>query len=107
MSTSTDAYLMYGVNLPDEIMDDEGNYNVLEVLGDGLSLERHCCDEETMYILAIEGTVTRAWRGYPKKIDPSSMTVGADWDERLKAFCEKHKIETVGEPGWWLASWWG
>lgn len=75
-----------------------------------IELVRHCSDRYPMYILAIPGTVRQAVRGFPNKA--STRFADLRWGREnpnnvLLAFAEKHDIETVGEPAWWLCSFWG
>lgn len=57
-----------------------------------------------MFIVAVPGTVTKAWRGNPKPITDFSVD-----PEKLKAasdFCSAHGIP-FENPTWLLASLWG
>lgn len=66
----------------------------------------HCSASCPMPYVAIAESHTRAWRGYPKPI--TSLDVGADWSERLDAFCALMGIKPpLGQkPQWWLVSDW-
>jgi hypothetical protein len=70
---------------------------------DGVEIVEHCSDMHPMYFVIIEGSLTRAWRGYPREV--STRTPEPDWDERLRGFCKKHNLSHRA-PGWYLASMW-
>jgi hypothetical protein len=69
-----------------------------------IELITHCSGEYPMYIVALRGHTTKAWRGSPEVIE--SLNV----DERLlseaKIFCNKYGIP-FDDPKWLLASYWG
>ena len=68
----------------------------------------HCSDSCVMYGVAVKGTVTTAWRGYPKKIDPDKMAPKSEWADALRSYCEHMGIKTGNrKPAWHLVSWWG
>jgi hypothetical protein len=126
MGVSTDALVMYGVALLEgwESADDEGNEidkeslaeddprrlvdEVEDDLGGGLALEIHCSYDCPMYVLGIEATRKRAWRGYPQTL----TELGPQDGEAILEYCKKWKLpidESVndGKPGWLLFSMWG
>jgi len=120
MGTSTDAILVYGI--PVAISEHIKNFHDREGLPkdhpkvlafggeaiDGISIVMHCCYEDPMAIVALAETEKTAWRGSPQRINTYDMHfLGSSNDNKLKAYCEKYELETEGEPGWWLVSWWG
>jgi hypothetical protein len=117
MGTSTDAKLVYGIPLSEETEIGEWNDGDPESgpawiawsgePHDGVTLTRHCSDGCVMYILALEGTETTAWRGQPVRIKPKDLHVDGSRDEKLRAYAKRFKLKTKGKPGWWLCSWWG
>lgn len=126
MGVSTDAIVMFGVALEEgwESSDAEGNEidkeslaaddprrlvdEVEDDLGGGLSLEIHCSYDCPMYILGIEATRTRAYRGFPQV-----LTELAEQDaQAILDYCEKWSLPidtnvNDGKPGWLLFSLWG
>jgi len=72
-----------------------------------LEITAHCHCDAPMYFVHIKSVYKEASRGYPKKIDPSKMTVNPEWVQQLKAFCKVLNIPfDKKEVGWWLASMW-
>ena len=63
----------------------------------------YCSGEYPMIILAVQGSLINASRGYPTEIFPQDMGVDA---EALKGFCEEFGLE-ISKPKWWLSSYWG
>lgn len=126
MSTSTDAYLCFGVKVPEEFIEafegqgDEDEYEAEKlrnplgymtysgedetVNGITITLVCHQSDDYPEYIVAPKGSVTWAWRGEPQEV--KSLEVAASWPAAIQAFCEKHKIP-FERPRWLLASYWG
>ena len=119
MGVSTYAILVYGIPLADDAIkpyddtednEDESSPSYMVFMGkviDGVHIVTHCSDEYRMHIATIAGTQQRARRGNPRAIDQASLAVDPSWNDRLQAFIEKHGLETDGDPGWYLASWWG
>jgi len=121
MGTSTDAILVYGIpvaiseHVENSISDREGlpedhprNLIFSGDAVDGVSIVLHCCYEEPMAIVALAETEKTAWRGSPQKINVYDMYhLGSRSGDKLKVYCEKYNLETEGELGWWLVSWWG
>lgn len=69
-----------------------------------IEIVQHCSYDYPMYIVAVPGTVTTAYRGSPEKIpdfDVDSAKVAAAGD-----FCAAHGIP-FDNPGWLLASMYG
>ncbi len=113
MSTSTNAYLFYGIcwdeedhwwpwhpefgSLPEEQRADE------EELDDDwlkrnltsaseLTIGEHCMQSCPMGFVAIRKTYEHAWRGYPNKLDLRSAVLHAreeeaNWRTTLRGFC--------------------
>ena len=73
-----------------------------------VTLVNVCSCENPQYILAIPSTVKTARRGYPERFQPSLLTAHLTIEQidALTEFCETHKIEYEGEPGWYLSSEW-
>jgi hypothetical protein len=69
----------------------------------GCKVDSHCSCEYPTPFVTVEASFVRAWRGDPKPI--TSIDVGADWEAKLRAFCETMGIKWQ-TPGWWLASNW-
>jgi hypothetical protein len=126
MSTSTDAMLFYGYVWTDEESppwssddesgddeDEEDRYARRAGFGKGLArakceIVHHCSDSCIMYGVAVKSTVTTAWRGSPKKIDPAKMAPKPEWADALRSYCEHMGIKTGNrKPAWHLVSWWG
>src|SRR5690606_9632712 len=105
---STDAKLAWGVNLGETIpawlwksfaIDTEDAYDLAQALEEvGLTLEHHCSDACTMYVLCIEESVVTAWRGHPKTI--VSVDVRDVWLTKWE------RVKRAGKPRWLLFSWW-
>jgi hypothetical protein len=118
MAQSTNAMFMYGVPLSEDVdldmlydEDDEDAPSsgpaymaVNREAEDGCEIIEHCSGECPMYFVIIEGTCVTANRGYPKIV--ATRKPEADWPERLRAFCAKHKLPCDGKPGWYIASMW-
>ena len=103
MSTSSDGILLYGIQLEEdgEYEDDDfGDEDVVEI-------RLHCCDSYPMYFLAIKGTATSAYRGYPEDVTGKDLSRNPEYDALLKEVCETNEFVTVGTPGWHLCSWMG
>jgi len=66
----------------------------------GVVLGTHCSYDYPMYFIGVKDSVQTANRGYP--VD-AEFEVGADWQEKLKEFCEALDIP-VTNPRWILAS---
>ena len=69
-----------------------------------IELVHHCYSEYPMYIIAVKGTYTRAYRGQPKTVN--HWLIDAAKVERAKALCDYHGIKWA-DPAWLLASDWG
>jgi hypothetical protein len=128
MGTSTDGLLWYGVaidgspddgdELAEKILaitdgdpDDEDNY----LYGDGrewlaehgltgVEFVDHCSYEYPMYGIAVAGTLTRASRGYPRRVDPTETPDPAPVIAVMAALGAPVDADAVG---WHLASMWG
>ena len=115
MGVSTDAIIAYGVELPEDQMDNIDNIvggEEEEKLNEqGLAIVYHCSDEYPMAILAVKDTVIRAWRGSPVEIRREDLhrPLGVNWDQRLDDALVDLDIEMDPdyEPMWLLFSWWG
>lgn len=127
MSQSTDAVLFWGYCWEDETSpyadesDDEADDRHARLSGlegaewkqrmeareaAGVEVGHHCSDACRMPFVSVTASKTTAWRGSPKAI--ASLEVGADWREKLDAYCSLMGIKPPQDaPGWWLVSWWG
>lgn len=125
MGTSTDAILCYGININENYLadceEDTGELDESWAKENGSKLIRwmlyygesvngvkiitHCSDEYPMYLLVAEGSDVTAWRGYPKKIN--SIDPNLNWNNLIANFVEENNVQTDGEIGWWLCSYWG
>lgn len=65
----------------------------------------HCSYDFPMYIVALKGTTTKAWRGSPKELTIPFIELARIAE--AKAFCEEHKIHPFHNPKWLLCSMWG
>lgn len=108
MSVSTDAIICFGVELNEvdcagiEEFWDQDNW-LRQTFGTQLlQVIQHCCDDDRMYIAAVNGTVATASLGYPSTFDIQKMS------EHLtqEAFDELRKISDR-DPKWLLCSYWG
>lgn len=69
-----------------------------------VDLVMHCSYDYPMYFLALRGSKTKAWRGYPQVVaTPRPMP---EQIEAMKSFCADHRIEWQ-EPNWHIFSMWG
>ena len=131
MGINTDAILCFGVELPwgedgeypwdvigcepeDWLVHaigkgpkDKGEYIPMalnEAVEEELGVEvlKHCSSSCPMYILAVRGTVQRAWRG--EVINVSSHRKQAVDKTPLLMFLEEQGIEIEVEPAWLLVS---
>jgi hypothetical protein len=114
MGVSTDAYLVFGIDLGEEDnWDEDAHLRELTALHDDCEMDDesrvemvdHCHHDYRMWILAVKGTLKRAYRGSPTEIAPSALTVSAEQMSGLRAFCGEHNIEWK-EPKWLLCSMW-
>ena len=82
----------------------------LKKLQQDVELGRHCSGDYPMYYISIEEAHHQAGRGYPTELAPEDLVVSvekrAEWDARLKAFCEMAGIEIPEKFGWFLVSYW-
>jgi len=62
----------------------------------------HCSGDQPMHILAVSGTIRRAYWGQPERVD--NLTVELHSIQSLIDFCHKYEIKTTTEPAWWLCS---
>lgn len=119
MGVSTDAYLVFGVPVPEEFIEeyedteeeDDGSSNPLgymaymgssvDIDGVKVGLVQHCSSDYPEYFVVPDGAKFYAWRGNPVVV--ASLDTKPEWVPALRAFCEKHNIPWQ-EPQWWLAS---
>ena len=136
MGVSTDAILVFGINLGedgDELYDqyreaigEENDFEEFIVFQANLDhsdpdyfekreavlkncpmdITVHCCDNEPMVILGLRGTETTAWRGDVKIINPEDLVIPEQKIQAAYDWCVKHKLPWE-EPKWLLVSWWG
>lgn len=67
----------------------------------------YCSASCPMIMLAVPGSIITANRGYPREIDPASLTVEPQAVDALLNFCKAHQLAYEGDPGWYLSSYWG
>lgn len=120
MSTSTDAILVFGVPLAEDVEIPEyvdsvdidtsselyrAFYGYLDRHKGTIEIVSHCSNEYPMFIVGVRVSKLRASRGSPRRLE--TFSVGPDWVELVEDFVKRHQLKTVGEIGWWLASdWW-
>lgn len=68
-----------------------------------VEMVHHCSYDYPMYILAVRGTKTTAWRGHPQVI--TSLDVSGAKIAAFAAWCAERGVK--GEPRWILCSMWG
>lgn len=122
MGVSSDGKLLYGVCWDEEdALDDllgplgqayhdgygDGREWFNEVGLTNLELELHCSYEYSMPAIAVKGTLTTAYRGYPKLVVTTPNV--AFWDADLDRAMDLLEIPADQRPakGWWLTSMYG
>ena len=125
MTVSTDAYLVFGIQLGDaeditsDVIqkrydeEDPGDYLpylpevVDEILGKqhAVMMKLHCSCDYMMYTLVVKDSVKYASRGSPVEVSPADLAPRPEWEETLKDACEKLGLE-FEPPKWWLQSLW-
>lgn len=72
----------------------------------GISIYSHCSGTCPMPYIAVEESRLCASRGTPEKV--GDLSVGADWEQRLREFCHLMGITPPPrqKPRWWLVSDW-
>lgn len=72
-----------------------------------VELVNYCSGDYPMYLLATKHVDN--YRGSPKLIDVDSDFIRdtADAEKKLREFLDEFGIESDGEIGWWLSSYWG
>lgn len=63
----------------------------------------HCSDSYPMHIIAVRGSIKRAYRGDVEEVETYPMPDGV---QRLRDWCEERGIE-FQEPKWLMVSYWG
>jgi len=92
-----------GVEPPQEKQDVYWNHRRAALEANPLPVEivLHCSGDYRMYIVAVPGTVTEAYRGYPVAI--SVIRPPTEMSKPVMDFCERFGLKGDG-PDWWLAS---
>ncbi len=73
-----------------------------------IKLVNVCSGDCPMWMLASNGTVRKAFRGYPERFDPSELKTPEDEGRSILDFCERYGIEVdASKVGWYLSSYWG
>lgn len=118
MSTSTNAYLFYGITEADneewgqEIDEETDEYSwykpetedALKALG--VTVGSHCSGDYPMWFIATVKITAR--RGYPQAIAPDTLTTQPDWNDKIIAAGKVLNIPVnPAKIGWYLASYWG
>lgn len=128
MGQSTDGILVFGVDigehceLPeawqgyDQEEDDYVEFDLDEYIDEhtggipAVELIRHCHHEYMMYILAVPGTYMYANRGYPERVDVTTLEVDPQRIQALNAWIEKNipgeYRANYHDPSWLLCSMW-
>lgn len=113
MTTSTDAKLVFGIQVEEDsdaeqtcnyLMQDR--FDELEAAEEatGAKLTYHCSDSFNRYIVGVRETC--AHRGYPEKI--TSLKTTEEDLEAIEAFCNLFNIPfDADQCAWWLCSYWG
>lgn len=70
-------------------------------------VDNYCSDGYPMYALVVPSSYRICHRGYPTQFSPGDLVVTKAETDALAAFVEEHSIETSGEPGWMLMSYYG
>ncbi len=125
MGVSTDAILVFGMQVKDESEDSEKIDTILEEEeGEGgISYDRllkaeektgasvvwHCSGEHTMYIVGVR--VMEARRGYPVAVDPKKLASSEKQTKSdlaaIEALCDFVGIPFHAKKcKWWLCSYW-
>jgi hypothetical protein len=114
--TSTESYLVYGVpleegalrgSLCEEAADTPIHMRWMGNEVDGLKILTYYKHDHPMHIVFFAGTGYEAERGFIADVDPSKLVVPEGTAQKLREFCQKHGLNTMGEPGWLLCSYWG
>lgn len=108
MSTSTDAILVFGVQLAEdaELPEYDNSIDIdtsselyrafhgyLDRHKGTIEIVSHCSNEYPMYIVGIRTSKLRASRGSPLQVE--TLAVGPDWVELVAGFVERHQLKTV------------
>lgn len=65
----------------------------------------YCSGDYPLHILATKHMIAR--RGYPERVDADFFEDTDKSANELRAFMSEFGIESDGEIGWWLSSYWG
>jgi hypothetical protein len=119
VSTSTDAYLVYGVMLKEGSLSSLGGnraepgtpkslaYSGSTHYYNGLRSVAHCSSESPEYIVCAAEPWYIATRGYPEVIPPINLSEIPPAGHTILDYCKKHNLQIEGSPGWLLCSYWG
>lgn len=67
-----------------------------------------CSEDYPIWMLAVRGTVHRAWRGDPKEIEPAMLELDSEAWEAFDEAMRKHLPDvSLERAGWYLSSYWG
>jgi hypothetical protein len=130
MGVSTDAKLVFGINIGEEwiipdpwngMSSDDDDYwstelaHFIEATTDPenpeVEIEYYCSCDFPLYIIAVPGTTICAPRGYIEVIEPErldDMMIQEDAYKRYTEWCEKYLPEPYNQhdPAWLLCSMW-
>lgn len=112
MGISTDAILVYGIDLGDEfngalgpLLEDRWQDLDAAEKATGCTLVWHCSGECPMYILGITAVGVKARRGHPEHVTSLRVKPGAA--AAIRRFAKALGIPVAGrKPKWLLCSWW-
>ena len=119
MGQSTDAYLVYGI----EVEEDSYSHAICEALQDerykehseatrefGVEAISHCSHDYPMYIIVSTKLANCAYRGHPKKLDIAALQLVVDEDsyirDNIDKFFERFGIVNDKKYSWILCSDW-
>lgn len=123
MGISTNAYFAYGFAVDDEsadhekvadylAIDDETDYDEPSSLTKleenyNITIIEHGSGDEPLYIVAVASTFIGAGRGYPKLIEPKTISgLKQKEADKLLQRAAEHLGITCSKPMWVLASYW-
>lgn len=108
MFGSTNACLMFGINLDEELpehLDADDDLTIGLPDEPKLVIEQHCSGDYPCFILGYPSSYIEAKRGFPYKFNPLDLK---DYSPTLILdYCQKNNIEIIDRPSWLLFSYWG
>lgn len=122
MGMTSDAILVFGVQLGNQLMDTMNptciefmeahdgypdSSAIVALIGEdnhGLVFTSHCTDDDPSWVLGIKATYRSASRGFPREVDIETLKVDEETVARLRLAASK--LGVTDEPKWWLQSVW-